>query len=141
MSGHLEKVTSRSIPSRMLLVRGPGRSTTNSRLVDMAHEGIVVAGRVRRVIGTWASTRWLMRSSRVVGARPGHRAQRADTLRVLSVGVPAPHENTLYKCLARCVARDHRSQVATACPVAGTPTDNRASARWRRRSRAPILVP
>ncbi len=52
----------------------------------------------------------------LVTARVIEPTSKADTLRVLSeVGVPAPHENTLYKCLARCVARDYRSQVATAC--------------------------
>ncbi len=52
----------------------------------------------------------------LVAARVIEPTSKADTLRVLSeVGVPAPHENTLYKCLARCVARDYRSQVATAC--------------------------
>lgn len=41
---------------------------------------------------------------------------KADTIRVLSeIGVPAPHENTLYNCLRRCVARDYRQQVADAC--------------------------
>ncbi|WP_282006861.1 IS1634 family transposase [Propioniciclava sinopodophylli] len=41
---------------------------------------------------------------------------KADTIRVLTeVGVRAPHENTLYNCLARCLERDYRSQIATAC--------------------------
>lgn len=52
----------------------------------------------------------------LVAARVIEPTSKADTLRVLAdVGVPVPHENTLYKCLARCVARDYRSQVATAC--------------------------
>lgn len=41
---------------------------------------------------------------------------KADTIRILTeVGVLAPHENTLYNCLARCLERDYRSQIATAC--------------------------
>lgn len=39
-----------------------------------------------------------------------------DTLRVRGeLGVTAPHSNTLYACLARCVARKYRSQIAAAC--------------------------
>lgn len=39
-----------------------------------------------------------------------------DTLWVLSeIGVGAPHENTLYNCLARCVERDYRTLITTAC--------------------------
>lgn len=39
-----------------------------------------------------------------------------DTIRVLEdIGVKAPHRNTINACLARCVERDYRTRIATAC--------------------------
>jgi hypothetical protein len=41
---------------------------------------------------------------------------KADTLRVLSeVGVPAPSLRTMFRALARCIERDYRHTLATAC--------------------------
>lgn len=52
----------------------------------------------------------------LVAARIIEPTSKLDTIRVLSeIGVAAPHVNTLYNCLARCVARDYRSQIAAAC--------------------------
>ena len=54
--------------------------------------------------------------AQLVAARLVEPTSKLDTLRVLSeIGVTAPHSNTLYACLARCVARDYRSQIAAAC--------------------------
>lgn len=54
--------------------------------------------------------------AQLVAARLVEPTSKRDTLRVLSeIGVPAPHSNTLYACLARCVARDYRSQISAAC--------------------------
>lgn len=54
--------------------------------------------------------------AQLVAARLVEPTSKLDTLRVLrEIGVPAPHSNTLYACLARCVARDYRSQISTAC--------------------------
>lgn len=52
----------------------------------------------------------------LVAARIIEPTSKVDTLRVLTdLGVPSPHVNTLYNCLARCVRQDYRSQIATAC--------------------------
>lgn len=52
----------------------------------------------------------------LVAARIIEPTSKVDTIRVLSeVGVGAPHENTLYNCLARCVTRDYRTKIAKAC--------------------------
>jgi len=52
----------------------------------------------------------------LVAARIVEPASKLDTVRVLGeLGVPAPHVNTLYNCLRRCVKRDYRSQLSTAC--------------------------
>jgi len=41
---------------------------------------------------------------------------KADTLRVLAdVGVPAPSLRTVFRSLARCLERDYRGTLATAC--------------------------
>ena len=41
---------------------------------------------------------------------------KADTTRVLAeIGVPAPALRTIFRALARCVERDYRGQLATAC--------------------------
>jgi hypothetical protein len=52
----------------------------------------------------------------LVAARIVEPTSKLDTVRVLGeLGVPAPHVNTLYNCLRRCVQHDYRAQVATAC--------------------------
>ncbi|BAK34892.1 putative transposase [Microlunatus phosphovorus NM-1] len=52
----------------------------------------------------------------LVGARLVEPTSKVDTIRVLSeLGLPAPHRNTLYNCLRRCIEGDYRSQIATAC--------------------------
>ena len=52
----------------------------------------------------------------LVTARIIEPTSKQDTLRVLGeLGLPVPHLNTLYNCLRRCVERDYRSRVATAC--------------------------
>jgi hypothetical protein len=52
----------------------------------------------------------------LVAARIVEPTSKLDTVRVLGeLGVAAPHPNTLYNCLRRCVQRDYRAQVATAC--------------------------
>jgi hypothetical protein len=52
----------------------------------------------------------------LVAARIVEPASKLDTVRVLGeLGVPAPHVNTLYNCLRRCVQRDYRVQLSTAC--------------------------
>ena len=52
----------------------------------------------------------------LVGARIVEPVSKLDTIRVLSeLGVQAPHRNTINNCLRRCVQRDYRSRVATAC--------------------------
>lgn len=52
----------------------------------------------------------------LVAARIVEPTSKLDTVRVLSeLGVTAPHPNTLYNCLRRCVQRDYRAQIATAC--------------------------
>jgi hypothetical protein len=52
----------------------------------------------------------------LVGARLVEPTSKVDTIRVLSqLGLPAPHRNTIYNCLRRCVQRDYRSQIAAAC--------------------------
>ncbi len=52
----------------------------------------------------------------LVAARMIEPTSKLDTLRVLGeLGLPVPHLNTLYNCLRRCVERDYRSRVATAC--------------------------
>ena len=52
----------------------------------------------------------------LAAARIVEPTSKLDTVRVLGeLGVPAPHLNTLYNCLRRCVQRDYRAQVATAC--------------------------
>jgi len=54
--------------------------------------------------------------AQLVGARIVEPTSKLDTIRVLGeLGQPTPHSNTLYKCLARCVKRDYRSQIAAAC--------------------------
>jgi len=41
---------------------------------------------------------------------------KADTLRVLAdIGVPAPSLRTVFRALARCIERDYRGTLATAC--------------------------
>ena len=63
--------------------------------------------------------------AQLVLARIIEPTSKLDTIRVLSeLGLQAPHPNTLYNCLARCVARDYRSKLATACwthAIAGGP--------------------
>ncbi len=52
----------------------------------------------------------------LVAARIVEPTSKLDTVRVLGeLGVTAPHPNTLYNCLRRCVQRDYRGRVATAC--------------------------
>ena len=52
----------------------------------------------------------------LVTARIIEPTSKQDTLRVLGeLGLPVPHVNTLYNSLRRCVERDYRSRVATAC--------------------------
>jgi hypothetical protein len=52
----------------------------------------------------------------LVAARIVEPTSKLDTVRVLGeLGVTAPHPNTLYNCLRRCVQHDYRAQVATAC--------------------------
>ena len=52
----------------------------------------------------------------LVAARIIEPTSKQDTLRVLGeLGLPVPHLNTLYNSLRRCVERDYRSRVATAC--------------------------
>lgn len=52
----------------------------------------------------------------LVGARIVEPTSKLDTIRVLSeLGLPAPHPNTFYNCLRRCVDRDYRGRIATAC--------------------------
>lgn len=47
----------------------------------------------------------------LVGARLIEPTSKVDTIRVLSgLGLPAPHRNTLYNCLRRCIERDYRSR-------------------------------
>lgn len=52
----------------------------------------------------------------LVTARIVEPTSKLDTIRVLDeLGQAAPHPNTLYNCLRRCVQRDYRSRIATAC--------------------------
>lgn len=52
----------------------------------------------------------------LVGGRLVEPTSKVDTIRVLTdLGLPAPHRNTIYNCLRRCVQRDYRSQIAAAC--------------------------
>jgi len=52
----------------------------------------------------------------LVAARIVEPTSKLDTVRVLGeLGMPAPHVNTLYNCLRRCVQRDYRAQLSTAC--------------------------
>jgi hypothetical protein len=52
----------------------------------------------------------------LVTARIVEPTSKLDTIRVLDeLGQAAPHPNTLYNCLSRCVQRDYRSRIATAC--------------------------
>lgn len=52
----------------------------------------------------------------LVGGRLVEPTSKVDTIRVLTdLGLPAPHRNTIYNCLRRCVERDYRSQIAAAC--------------------------
>ena len=52
----------------------------------------------------------------LVLARIVEPTSKADTIRVLDeVGVPAPALRTIFRALARCVERDYRSILATAC--------------------------
>jgi Transposase DDE domain len=52
----------------------------------------------------------------LVAARIVEPTSKLDTVRVLGeLGVPAPHPNTLDNCLRRCVQRDYRARLATAC--------------------------
>ena len=54
--------------------------------------------------------------AQLVGARIIEPTSKLDTIRVLTeLGLAAPHRNTIANCLRRCVERDYRSQVATAC--------------------------
>ena len=54
--------------------------------------------------------------AQLVGARIIEPTSKVDTIRVLSeLGLPAPHRNTINNCLARCVERDYRGMIATAC--------------------------
>ena len=46
----------------------------------------------------------------LVGARLIEPTSKVDTIRVLSeFGLPAPHRNTVYNCLRRCVEGDYRA--------------------------------
>jgi hypothetical protein len=52
----------------------------------------------------------------LVLARIVEPTSKADTIRVLDeIGVPAPALRTIFRALARCVERDYRGQLATAC--------------------------
>lgn len=52
----------------------------------------------------------------LVCARIIEPTSKLDTIRVLSeLGVAAPHRNTLYNCLRRCMRRDYRARIAKAC--------------------------
>lgn len=54
--------------------------------------------------------------AQLVAARIVEPTSKLDTIRVLAdLGVSAPHRNTLSNSLRRCVQRDYRSQVASAC--------------------------
>ncbi len=54
--------------------------------------------------------------AQLVGARIIEPTSTLDTIRVLGdLGLAAPHRNTIGNCLRRCVERDYRGQVATAC--------------------------
>lgn len=54
--------------------------------------------------------------AQLVGARIIEPTSKVDTIRVLGeLGLAAPHRNTIGNCLARCVGRDYRSRVASAC--------------------------
>ena len=51
-----------------------------------------------------------------MAARLVEPVSKLDTVRVMGeLGVTAPHVNTLYNCLRRCVQRDYRAQLSTAC--------------------------
>lgn len=53
---------------------------------------------------------------KLVLARIVEPTSKADSVRVLEdLGIPAPHENTLYAALRRCQKRDYRGQLAAAC--------------------------
>ena len=61
----------------------------------------------------WSETR---RSKSLVVGRIIEPTSKADTLRVLGeFGVAAPALRTVFRALARCVERDYRSVLATAC--------------------------
>lgn len=52
----------------------------------------------------------------LVCARLVEPTSKIDTIRVLDdIGVAAPHRNTINASLARCVERDYRTAIATAC--------------------------
>ncbi len=54
--------------------------------------------------------------AQLVGARIIEPVSKLDTIRVLTeLGLAAPHRNTIANCLRRCVERDYRGRVATAC--------------------------
>jgi len=61
--------------------------------------------------------------ARLVIARLVEPVSKLDSIRVLDqLGVSAPHINTVYKCLARCVTRDYRGMLAAACWAHATST-------------------
>ena len=52
----------------------------------------------------------------LVCARLVEPTSKVDTIRVLEdIGIDPPHRNTINASLARCVARDYRTAIATAC--------------------------
>ena len=52
----------------------------------------------------------------LVAARIVEPTSKLDPVRILGErGVTVPPPNTLYKCLRRCVQRDYRGRIATAC--------------------------
>jgi hypothetical protein len=52
----------------------------------------------------------------LVLARIVEPTSKADTIRVLDeLGVPAPALRTVFRALARCIERDYRGRLATAC--------------------------
>lgn len=61
--------------------------------------------------------------TQLVIARLVEPVSKLDSIRVLGqLGVGAPHRNTVNNCLARCVKRDYRGQLAKACWAHATST-------------------
>ena len=110
-------VTVRSSPSA-----GEPAAVTGPRVTGMRSQllwDVLDAAYVRLGFAAVADETFKM----LVLARIVEPTSKADSLRVLGdLGVPAPSLRTVFRALARCVQRDYRGMLATACTAHSTRT-------------------